>query len=132
MALKVHDLERSIAFYRDLFEVDPDKVKGGYARFNLVDPPVVLTLNAASKVRRGDRIDHMGIKVSESGKLARAYDRLRQGGYWVKEQRGIVCCHSRQDKFWVRDPDGIQWEFYELLDDMLESSDRGEASTTAR
>ena len=58
---------------------------------------------------------------------------MREAGYWVKEQRDVVCCHARQDKFWVRDPDGNEWEIYELVDDMksVETEDAGSCASTA-
>jgi hypothetical protein len=30
----------------------------------------------------------------------------------AKEEIGTSCCYARQDKFWVNDPDGVQWEVY--------------------
>ena len=50
--------------------------------------------------------------------LDAANERLRASGYSLKEELGIVCCHARQDKFWVKDPDGNSWEFYIVTDDM--------------
>jgi hypothetical protein len=29
-----------------------------------------------------------------------------------REEAGTNCCYAKQDKFWVTDPDGIQWEVY--------------------
>ena len=37
----------------------------------------------------------------------------------------VDCCHANQDKFWVVDPDGAQWEVYHLnydLEDEMPSS----------
>jgi hypothetical protein len=31
---------------------------------------------------------------------------------------GVNCCHANQDKFWVRDPDGLEWEVYHLNYDL--------------
>ncbi len=118
LALKVKNLEASIEFYRVLFDEDPDKVKRGYARFDLHSPPVVLTLNEGARVRAGNRLDHLGIRVDGFERLEQALGRMRALGCWIKEQPDVVCCHSRQSKFWVKDPDGIHWEFYVLVDDM--------------
>jgi hypothetical protein len=30
----------------------------------------------------------------------------------------VDCCYSNQDKFWVRDPDGVEWEVYHLNYDL--------------
>jgi hypothetical protein len=41
----------------------------------------------------------------------------------------VVCCHARQDKVWVDDPDGASWEVYTITDDnpelSLESTGQG-------
>ena len=43
-SLNVSDLDRSIAFYRVLFGLEPAKVKSNYAKFELAEPPLVLSL----------------------------------------------------------------------------------------
>jgi lactoylglutathione lyase len=32
------------------------------------------------------------------------------------------CCYATQDKTWVQDPDGNEWEAFVVLKDNLESS----------
>jgi hypothetical protein len=34
----------------------------------------------------------------------------------------VNCCHANQDKFWVEDPDGVEWEVYVLNHDIEESA----------
>jgi len=34
----------------------------------------------------------------------------------------VNCCHANQDKFWVRDPDGVEWEVYVLNHDLEEDT----------
>ena len=29
-----------------------------------------------------------------------------------REEMGTNCCYATQDKFWVNDPDNVQWEVY--------------------
>ena len=29
---------------------------------------------------------------------------------------GTECCHARQDKVWVHDPDGLPWEYCTVLE----------------
>jgi hypothetical protein len=31
---------------------------------------------------------------------------------------GVDCCYANQDKFWVSDPDGVEWEVYFLRHDV--------------
>ncbi len=40
LALRVSDLEGSIAFYRTLFGVEPTKRRPGYANFAIITPPL--------------------------------------------------------------------------------------------
>jgi len=53
---------------------------------------------------------------------------MRAAGRVTREEDAVLCCHAIQDKVWIRDPDGNQWEFYELLEDLepgaLPASDR--------
>ena len=41
-------------------------------------------------------------------------DRVKSAGLEVREEMDTSCCHANQDKFWVRDPDGVDWEVYHL------------------
>jgi catechol 2,3-dioxygenase-like lactoylglutathione lyase family enzyme len=45
LALTVRDVERSIAFYRALFGVEPSKIRPDYAKFELAEPPLNFTLH---------------------------------------------------------------------------------------
>ena len=40
---------------------------------------------------------------------------------------GVNCCHANQDKFWVKDPDGVEWEVYHLNYDL--EGDEGAAES---
>ncbi len=123
VALNVRDLQRSIQFYTALFGVVPDKVAPGYARFTLHDPPVVLGLNQARRVKDGNRVEHLGLRLASSQALQDLRGRLAQAGLIRKEQRRTLCCYAVQDKVWARDPDGNDWEFYELIQDLQPSAE---------
>jgi len=47
LAINVRDVEKSIEFYRGLFGIDPSKVRIGYAKFDVSNPPLNLTLDEA-------------------------------------------------------------------------------------
>ena len=38
-------------------------------------------------------------------------------GLVQREEIGTNCCYARQDKFWVNDPDGTEWEVYYFHED---------------
>lgn len=132
VALNVGDLERSRRFYQDLFGAPPDKVRDDYIRFQVEDPPLALTLNVPkqSGPEKGNRLSHLGIRVADAEQLRSAHDRLAAGGHVVKVEDGTTCCYALQDKFWVVDPDGNEWEYYQLLDDAPDDA-RDEASPHA-
>ena len=44
--------------------------------------------------------------------------RIKAAGLPVREEMGVNCCHANQDKFWVQDPDGVEWEVYHLNYDL--------------
>lgn len=31
---------------------------------------------------------------------------------FAREEMNTTCCYAIQDKFWVTDPDGNEWEFF--------------------
>lgn len=121
ISLDVGDLAASVAFYRDLLAIDPDKLHDGYARFTLDAPPVVLSL-----VQRGcgrapsgpQRVSHMGFRLESGEQVDAARRRLTAAGRALREEPGARCCYALQNKFWVNDPDGNEWEFYVLLEDL--------------
>ena len=52
VALHVRDLARSVDFYRKLFGAEPVKRRPGYAKFDIVQPPLNFTLNESPRPRR--------------------------------------------------------------------------------
>ena len=49
VALYVRDLDAAIARYRKLLGQEPAKVRHDYAKFEIADPPVILSLNTGGK-----------------------------------------------------------------------------------
>ena len=42
------------------------------------------------------------------------------------------CCHANQDKFWVQDPDGVEWEVYHLNYDLEDEAPDGRPQDSCR
>jgi lactoylglutathione lyase len=115
--LHVSDLAASRAFYEKLLEVPPVKTRPGYAKFLPDFAPINLALSAG-EAGAGKTIDHLGFQV-ESRELVRLLmARARAAGLTVREELDTNCCYANQDKFWVRDPDGVEWEIYHLNYDL--------------
>jgi catechol 2,3-dioxygenase-like lactoylglutathione lyase family enzyme len=121
IALTVSDVERSVPFYRALFDTEPKKVKPGYAKFEPSDPGIVLSLIEGERSGLG-AFNHGGIKVSSTDAVLATRLRLRQAGLVTSDELQTECCYAKQDKIWVTDPDGTPWEVFTVLEDVEHSS----------
>lgn len=116
VALEVKELERSLAFYRDLFRTEPVKVRTGYAKFELAEPPVNLTLNETGVAPEVRAPAHFGIQVKHAAVVRAENERLRAAGHGTMNEEGVTCCFAVQDKIWAIDPDGRRWEIFVVLE----------------
>lgn len=132
IALNVADLDRSIGFYTSVLGLQPDKKKERFARFTLKRPPLVLTLNVGKELRRGNRIAHLGIRLGSSESLSEFRQRVVEAGFEPRDEERVHCCHAIETKFWLTDPDGNEWEFYELIDDLQEGGETVEEAESCR
>src|SRR5215510_8392061 len=114
VALSVTDLPTAIEQYRKILGIEPAKVKPDYAKFELADPPVTLSLNLGGEP---GTVSHLGIRYPGTGEVATELVRTKAQGVAVHEQPGTTCCYAKADKFWVHDTDGLGWEMYTLLED---------------
>ncbi len=119
LSLDVPDLDRSVAFYSELFGQEPSKRKPGYAKFEIADPPVAIALQQASR----PALSHLGIRVDTTAEVESASSRLKQSGLVTLDERDTACCYALQDKVWVADPAGNRWEVYTLLGDVEENDE---------
>jgi catechol 2,3-dioxygenase-like lactoylglutathione lyase family enzyme len=138
LALNVHNVEQSIEFYKKMLGIEPSKVRTGYAKFDVQNPPLNLTLNESSFSERG-ALSHLGIQVASTADVLAMREKWVEAGLITRDEMQTNCCYATQDKIWIRDPDGNEWEaFVVLVDNLLETApcDCGEkvapnASTTA-
>jgi catechol 2,3-dioxygenase-like lactoylglutathione lyase family enzyme len=112
LALNTNHFEESVEFYSVLFNQEPAKLKPDWAKFDVAEPALNLTLNRRSgEVVAGD-INHLGIEVQDSGIVEAANQRLIDTGLKTLVEDDVTCCYARQDKTWVQDPNGHSWEFF--------------------
>jgi catechol 2,3-dioxygenase-like lactoylglutathione lyase family enzyme len=131
LALRVTDLEASVAFYSKLFGAEPAKRRPGYANFALVQPPLKLVLIEAE----GDgptALDHLGVEVESTEQVVDASARLSAAGLATFEEENTSCCYAVQDKVWVTGPGQEPWEVYVVKADAdtfgkVEAGDQGGA-----
>lgn len=126
ISLNVNDLEKSVAFYKILFNVEPAKVRKDYAKFEPDEPPLVVSLEPNGRAG-GGTLNHVGFRLSDARQLVAAQERLEKAGICSNRQEGVECCYARQTKFWVHDPDNTLWEFY-TLDDELDHRGAGQSA----
>ena len=126
--MSVSNLDKSRAFYEKFLGVAPVKVKPGYVKFLPAFGPLNLALSEAKPAGQGGHVNHMGIQVPSQDIVVREMERIKAAGLPVREEFSVDCCHANQDKFWVEDPDGVEWEVYVLNYDL---EDAATSATTA-
>jgi predicted enzyme related to lactoylglutathione lyase len=112
LALTVTDVGRSIPFYEALFGTSPEKVRDGYAKFSVASPALNFTLNEGERSDALGAFNHAGIQVASTEDVLAARERLVAAGLAAFDEMDTTCCYARQDKIWVRDPDGTPWEVF--------------------
>jgi catechol 2,3-dioxygenase-like lactoylglutathione lyase family enzyme len=125
LAINVRNVEQSIEFYRKMFGIEPSKVRSGYAKFDVQNPPLNFTLNQVPFKDAG-ALSHMGIQVASTDDVLAAHERWATAGLLPRDEMQTDCCHALQDKAWVHDPDGNEWEVFVVLEDNL--PERGQSS----
>jgi catechol 2,3-dioxygenase-like lactoylglutathione lyase family enzyme len=117
LSLNVADLDRSVTFFEALFGRAPAKCRPDYAKFELDEPPVVLSLEPHAPTV-GGALNHLGFRLGDSAELVEWQRRLEMAGISTQREEGVECCYARQTKFWVRDPDDNLWEIYVVEEDL--------------
>src|SRR5258705_2668998 len=118
LALNVHDVQKSLEFYRKMLDIEPLKVRTGYAKFDVQNPPLNLTLNEVAFTGRG-ALSHLGIQVASTNDVLAMRDKWAESGLITRDEMQTNCCYATQDKTWVQDPDGNEWEVFVVLQDNL-------------
>lgn len=118
VAIHVRDVAASINFYRKLFGIDPCKVRTGYAKFDVANPPLNFTLNESAGAGQCG-LSHLGIQVESTADVLAVRQNWQEKGLLTRDEMKTECCYALQDKAWVRDPDGNEWEVFAVLEDNL-------------
>ena len=121
VALNVKNVDRSIDFYRQLFGIEPIRIRPGYAKFDVQNPPLNISLNESAAFGPG-ALSHLGIQVSSTEEVLAVRRQWRETGLVTRDEMQTNCCFAMQDKTWVQDPDGNQWEVFVVLQNNLAES----------
>ena len=115
LALNVNDIDAATRFYSKLFNTEPAKRQPGHANFAIAEPPLKLVLFENPTASR--KLNHLGIEVESAEQVVEARERLQQVHLPIRSEDQTTCCYAVQDKAWVTDPDGEDWEVYAVLED---------------
>ena len=114
VSLHVADINAAVESYRKILGIEPAKHFPDYAKFELADPPLILSVNLGGEP---GTVGHLGIRHRETPAVTRALGRLHRNGVDVLEEPNTTCCYAQSDKFWVKDADGMPWEMYAVTGD---------------
>jgi catechol 2,3-dioxygenase-like lactoylglutathione lyase family enzyme len=128
ISINVRNLEASLDFYRRMLGLEPSKVRTGYAKFDVHDPPLNLALNEVPSLAGAGALSHLGIQVASTDDVLAVRQRWSDAGLITRDEMQTDCCYATQDKTWVKDPEGNEWEAFVVLKDNLPE---GEACATA-
>jgi catechol 2,3-dioxygenase-like lactoylglutathione lyase family enzyme len=122
VALNVRDIEQSTDFYKKMFGIDPVKIRPGYVKFDVQNPPLNLSLNAGHPRSHG-ALSHLGLQVVGTDDVIVVRDRWSASGLPVRSEMHTECCYALQDKAWVGDPDGNEWEVFTVVANIEQSGE---------
>ena len=114
VSLNVKSIPDAVERYRKILGAEPAKLRPDYAKFELSDPPLILSLNLGGAP---GSVGHLGIRYPDSTQVADGLKQASSDSLEPYSQAGVTCCYAKADKYWVRDADGVPWEMYTLLED---------------
>ena len=119
VSLNVENVQASIDFYRRMFDIDPVKIRTGYAKFDVNNPPLNLTLNERKIEKSATKnASHFGLQVASTDDVLAIRECWKEAGLQPRDEMQAVCCFALQDKAWVTDPDGNEWEVFNVLENV--------------
>jgi catechol 2,3-dioxygenase-like lactoylglutathione lyase family enzyme len=127
ISINIRNLTASIEFYRKMLGIEPSKVRTGYAKFDVQSPPLNLALNEVPFNERG-ALSHLGIQVASTDDVLAVRMRWADEGLITRDEMQTDCCYAIQDKTWVTDPDGNEWEVFVVLEDNLPETGKAKGS----
>jgi catechol 2,3-dioxygenase-like lactoylglutathione lyase family enzyme len=123
ISINVRNVERSIAFYRQMLGIEPSKVRTAYAKFDIENPPLNLALNEVPALAGSGALSHLGLQLSSTEDVLAMRERWVGAGLSTRDEMNTSCCYAKQNKTWITDPDGNEWEAFVVLQDNLPEQD---------
>ena len=116
ISLHVKSIDATVDFYTKFFNQPAAKVKEGYAKYELDQPAVTISFIEKENGIQSS-FGHLGIQVKTKEELNEKLNLARGNKIVQLEEAETACCYAIQDKFWVKDPDGYEWEVYHFIED---------------
>src|SRR5437870_3654723 len=79
ISLNVSSIAESVEFYKKMFGLEPFKLKSDYAKFDVENPPLNLTMNQAN-FEKGGSLSHLGLQVESTEEVMSIGKRWQQNG----------------------------------------------------
>lgn len=111
VSLYVSNLAATVNFYNQFFGQAAAKIETGYAKYVLDAPSLIISF-IENPERVQQNFGHLGFQVETEAELHTRLEAAKALNLVALEEVGTACCYAVQDKFWVNDPDGVQWEVY--------------------
>lgn len=112
----VKNLAESITFYSKLFGQAPARQEKDYAKWMLDDPRINFAISDRFSTIG---VDHFGFQVEDEAALAALKAQAESADAAILDEGETQCCYARSDKHWVRDPQGLAWEHFVTMGDVL-------------
>lgn len=119
LSINVRNIEKSIDFYKRMLGIEPSKVRTGYAKFDVQNPPLNLAIQEVPGLTGAGALSHLGLQVASTDDVLAIRERWAEAGLITRDEMKTDCCYATQDKTWVSDPDGNEWEAFVVLQDNL-------------
>ena len=118
LSFGVSDVKKTSEFYKNFFEIEPAKIKKDYVKFELENPAMVISFIQSQTIssKSGEHF-HFGIRYGTTDEVLNKLESIKKSNIEILEEKNVSCCYAVQDKFWVKDPDGLRWEVYTYKED---------------
>src|SRR6188508_187669 len=95
ISINVRNVKESVEFYKKMLGIEPAKVRTGYAKFDVHNPPLNLALNEVAVKERG-ALSHLGIQVASTDDVLSVKMRWADEGLIAREEMKTNCCYAIQ------------------------------------
>ena len=123
--ITVDNVASAVRFYSTLFNAEPAMLKEDYAKWEVAEPPIHLSISTHGS-KPG--LDHLGVEFEQLDQLADVTARLTSTRLPVLEEENAACCYARSNKTWVTDPGGVRWEMFHTFEQTIAYGAQGDGA----